>query len=56
MDAADDTVDATLGVAVALNQLGPLQEDPHGRELLSIVRSLEGSPGWDTEDLFKRLA
>ncbi len=48
----DDALDATLGVAVAFNVLAPLYEDPHGRNLLALVQKLEGSPGWDTEDLF----
>jgi hypothetical protein len=55
-DAADDTRDATLSVAVAINVLGALQDDPHGRELFAVLRRLEGSPGWDTEDLFERLS
>jgi CubicO group peptidase (beta-lactamase class C family) len=39
--ARDDALDATLTVAVAFNQLGPLHAVPHGRELLAIVRGLE---------------
>ena len=54
-DARDDALDATLGVAVAFNALGPLHEDPHGRRLLALLRRLEGSPGWAAEDLFHRL-
>lgn len=54
-DARDDALDATLSIAAAFNVLGPLYEDPHGRRLLSLVQKLEGSPGWDTEDLFERL-
>ena len=54
-DARDDALDATLSVAVAFNALGPLQEDPHGRQLFTLLRNLEGSPGWGSEDLFDRL-
>lgn len=54
-DPQDDALDATLSVAVAFNLLGPLYDDPHGRQLYSILRQLEGSPGWDTRDLFSRL-
>jgi CubicO group peptidase (beta-lactamase class C family) len=54
-DAADDALDATLSIVAAFNVLGPLHEDPHGRELLSLVQKLEGAPGWDAQDLFERL-
>jgi CubicO group peptidase (beta-lactamase class C family) len=53
VEARDDGL--TLSVVAAFNVLGPLYEDPHGQELLALVQKLEGSPGWDTEDLFARL-
>ncbi len=34
-DPRDDALDATLSVAVAFNQLGPLYDNPHGRRDLS---------------------
>ncbi len=52
-DAQDDTLDATLGIAAAFNVLGPLYEDPHGRELLAILQKLEGSPDWNEANLFE---
>ena len=54
-DARDDALDATLSVAVAFNTLGPLYDDPHGRQLFAILRGLEGSRGWGAEDLSDRL-
>ncbi len=53
-DAQDDARDLTLSVAAAFNVLGPLHEDPHGRQLMSLLRQLEGTPGWGHEDLFER--
>ncbi len=53
-DAQDDARDLTLSVAAAFNVLGPLYEDPHGRQLMSLLRQLEGTPGWGHEDLFER--
>jgi hypothetical protein len=53
VDARDDALDVTLGVVAAFNALGPLYENPHGRQLLALLQKLEGSPGWDTTDLFE---
>ncbi len=50
VEARDDALDVTLSVAVAFNALGPLQEDPHGRQLFGLLQKLEGAPGWDRED------
>jgi CubicO group peptidase (beta-lactamase class C family) len=49
---AEAALDASLSIAVAFNHLGALYEDPHGRQLLSILRELEGAPGWGSRDLF----
>jgi CubicO group peptidase (beta-lactamase class C family) len=54
VDPQDDARDLTLSVAAAFNVLGPLYEDPHGRQLASLLRQLEGTPGWGREDLFER--
>jgi hypothetical protein len=54
-DARDDALDATLSIAVAFNVLGPLYEDPHGRQLLSLVQKLEARAGWGAEDLFEQI-
>jgi hypothetical protein len=49
---AEAALDASLSIAVAFNRLGALYEDPHGRQLLGIVRELEGTLGWGSRDLF----
>ena len=55
-DPRDDALDASLGVAVAFNRLGPLHDEPHGRRLFGILRKLEGTPGWADTDCFDDLA
>lgn len=42
----------TLSLVMATNQLGPLYDEPHARQLFDILRDLEGSDGWDEQDLF----
>ncbi len=43
-----------LIVVAAMNQLGDLYEDPHGRELFGILRRLEESRDWPARDDFER--
>lgn len=45
----------TLSLVMATNQLGPLYDEPHARQLFDILRDLEGSAGWDEEDLFAHI-